>query len=155
LRGVRYRSALLRREGSMKSFVIACAALACAVATPSTAASLKDVDPQVLKDAQCMVAVLKKEPGIDEAKLGVKTSDGWVHPYVEYRTFADKNGDQQVIRFEALRGALGESKKDYYFETVLFGLIAAGQGAPNDWGASALIDKWKAECGVDATILFE
>jgi hypothetical protein len=138
----------------MRCFAFACAVLACAVATASVAASLKDVDPQVLKDAQCMVAVLKKEPGIDEAKLGVTDRAGWVHPYVEYRSVADKDGYRQVVHFEASRGTLGESKKDYYFETVLSGLFTPGNG-PNDWGASAFIDKWKAECGVDATILFE
>ena len=87
----------------MRRFAIACAVLSCAVATASAAASLKDVDPQALKAAQCMLAVLKKEPGIDEVKLGAVERKGLVYPYLEYRSAPDKDRAGQL--FDSPRAA--------------------------------------------------
>jgi hypothetical protein len=148
----------------MRRFVIACAVLACAVATASaaSAASLKDVDPHALKDAQCMLAVLKKEPGVHKAKLGVENTLEWVHPYLEYDPPADKNGDQATIHITVpkacpFKGELGaccaDDGRNYCFSIFLSGITAVGT-RPNDWGTTALYEKWQAACGLHVNIVY-
>ena len=57
--------------------------------------------PAPLKQsADCMYEVLKTMPGVSEPKLGYVTSEGWIHPFLEYRA-EETNSWVQPTRFEA------------------------------------------------------
>ena len=139
----------------MQRFAIVLAAIMFAV--PANSKSIYDIDPQMRKDAQCMFGVLKRTPGIDQVKLGAWKRDAWVYPYLEYRSASDKQGYRQFVRFAPISPCSSEDRVKGcvpYFDTVMSGLMPAGR-APEDWGASAIIDRWKSQCRVDAAILFE
>ena len=83
-------------------------------------------------------------PEVSEPKLGVTTSEGWAHPFLEYRAAEELSG-VYPIRFNAKKADRG----GYWFLAVKSGL-----GAPEFHVTDAVIKKWKAQCSADANVLF-
>ena len=65
------------------------------------AATAKAVPSYLQKAADCMYDILKKEPGFDNAKLGVFESDGFSLPYLQYRSPPDRQGRRITVSFGA------------------------------------------------------
>ncbi len=103
-----------------------------------------DVPLTLRQSAECMYKALLIVPGVSNPKLGYVTSDGWTHPYLEYRA-AEDSPSVQHPRFYALRPHDGK----YWFLAVLSGL-----GGPDIHTSEAVMQKWKTRCGVEASILF-
>ena len=91
-----------------------------------------------------MFDVLKNVPEVSEPKQGVETSDGWTHPFLEYRS-AETLSRTTPIRFDAKKSNHG----GYYFEAVRSGL-----GAPDFHITDDVIKKWNAQCNANAFLLF-
>ena len=117
-------------------------------ATPS----INDVAPPLREVSKCMFRVLRATPGVDHAQLGVSDSDGWVHPYLEYRAKAEQ-GSRPTIRFDAVKQDPSDSAS-YVFLTLLVGLVPPGEARPPDHGTGALIRRWRTECGANVNALF-
>jgi hypothetical protein len=120
-------------------FLFALVAIAYTVVAQTT-----DVPTPLEQTAECMLEVLKTMPEVSEPKLGVTTSEGWTHPFVEYRA-AEALTAATPIRFDAKKADRG----GYWFLAVKSGL-----GAPEFHVTDAIIKKWKAQCRADATVLF-
>ena len=122
-----------------------CALIASSYASTGQAA---DVPVTVEKTAQCKVAVLKATPGVVEPVLGTTSSDGWTHPFLEYR--ADEALTRtSAIRFDARQPSSGSGNRGYW-------LMAwkSGFGAPEYHVTEAVIKKWKARCHADVVLFF-
>ena len=129
----------------MRTPSIAVAFFSTWVATPYTALpQANDVVPLLEKTAACMFEVLKTMPEVREPKLGVTTSDGWTHPFLEYRA-AEALSEVYPIRFNAKKTDGG----GYWFLAVKSGL-----GVPEFHVTDVVIKKWKAQCSADANVLF-
>jgi hypothetical protein len=120
-------------------FLLALAAIAYTVVAHTI-----DVPAPLEQTAKCMLEVLKTTPEVGEPKLGVTTSEGWTHPFVEYRA-AEALSGATPIRFDAKKAERG----GYWFLAVTSGL-----GAPEFHVTDAIMKKWKAQCRADATVLF-
>jgi hypothetical protein len=107
-------------------------------------AQSNDVPPALTKTAECMFEVLKGMPDVSEPKLGVITSEGWTHPFLEYRA-AEALSKFNPIRFNAKKADRG----GFWFLAV-----KSGFGAPELHVTEAVMQKWKLQCGVDANVLF-
>lgn len=129
-----------------------CGVVAMFLASDACGASLADVSPPLRRDAECMLSVLKKVRGIDRVKLGISGSDGWAHPYLEYRA-APARGHRATIRFDVSKPDAGASSA-YQFGIVLPGLFGGNETGPPDYGTGAISRRWKAECGVHVFVLF-
>ena len=129
----------------MRTPSIAVAFFSAWVATLCTAlAQTNDVPPPLQKTVECMFEVLRTMPEVSEPKLGVTTSEGWAHPFLEYRA-AEALSGVYPIRFNAKKADRG----GYWFLAVKSGL-----GAPEFHVTDAVIKKWKAQCRADANVLF-
>jgi hypothetical protein len=107
-------------------------------------AQSNEVPPALRKSAECMFTVLQGMPDVSEPKLGIVTSEGWAHPFLEYR--ADEGpGKSSLIRFNAKKPDGG----GFWFLAVKSGL-----GAPELHVTVAVVQKWKLQCGVDANVIF-
>jgi hypothetical protein len=105
--------------------------------------------PEPLKQsANCMYEVLKTTPGVSEPKLGYVTSEGWTHPFLEYRA-EETNRWVQPTRFEAQKADHGK----FWFLATLPGLIDPRIGHLDIHVTEAVVQKWKAQCNVDANVL--
>jgi hypothetical protein len=91
-----------------------------------------------------MFEVLKAMPEVSEPKLGVTTSEGWAHPFLEYRA-AEALSKFNPIRFDAKKADRG----GFWFLAVKSGL-----GAPEFHVTDSVIHKWKSQCSADASVLF-
>jgi hypothetical protein len=120
-------------------FLFALVAIAYTVVAQTT-----DVPAPLERTAECMLEVLKTMPEVSEPKLGVTTSEGWTHPFVEYRA-AEALSGATPIRFNAKKADRGV----YWFLAVKSGL-----GAPEFHVTDAIIKKWKVQCRTGATVLF-
>lgn len=120
-------------------FLFALVAISYAVAAQTT-----DVPAPLEQTAECMIEVLKVMPEVSEPKLGVTTSEGWAHPFVEYRA-AEAVSGATPIRFNAEKAERG----GYWFLAVKSGL-----GAPEFHVTDTIIKKWKVQCRADASVLF-
>ena len=139
----------------MQRFVIALAISVLTFGVSASAASLDDIDPHMRKDAECMLGVLRTVPGIDQVELGVwQPPKEKAVPYLQYRAVADKDGYRLIVRFTAETGRTRDGKASYYFTAVMNGLVAGGEPGPREGGASAIERRWKADCGVEANMLF-
>jgi hypothetical protein len=114
-------------------------------------------------DAQCMYKELLLRPhGADHIRLGAFHDKFGALPYVEYRSRPNKRGFRQIVRFEASRGCsasepsdcCSEGKRNYCFQTVLPGLVSAGESDADDWDAGLVTKDWENYCHVRADILF-
>jgi hypothetical protein len=120
-------------------FLFALVAISYAVAAQAT-----DVPTPLEQTAECMFEVLKTMPEVSEPKLGATTSEGWTHPFVEYRA-AEALSGVTPIRFDAKKADRG----GYWFLAVKSGL-----GAPEFHVTDTVIKKWKVQCRANATVLF-
>ena len=48
------------------------------------------VPAELTRSAECMLDVLKKSPDVSEPRLSNDTSEGWFHPYLEYKVTSPK-----------------------------------------------------------------
>ncbi len=102
-----------------------------------------DVSEPLQRTAECMVKVLEATPGVSGPRLGVVTSEGWAHPFVEYRADEALSRDR-LIRFEARKDQDGWE----------FLAVKSGLGAPELHVTEAVMRTWEAQCHVRANILF-
>jgi hypothetical protein len=92
-----------------------------------------------------MLRVLKAMPGVSHPRQGISTVHGVARPYVEYRASERSRWDGPT-RFE-----LQPSDGGYFwFMAVLPGMMPIDTHVTD-----AVIKQWKAECHVDANVLFE
>jgi hypothetical protein len=118
--------------------------LAVATAEDPTPAQVDKVPTTLKQDADCMYKVLRKTPGITEAKLGYVTRNGWTTPFLEYR--ADEGASRDIpIRFDAMKSDNG----GYWFLAYRSGL----GGLPDLHVTDAVMKIWKTQCRVDANVL--
>jgi hypothetical protein len=116
----------------------------------STPGEANDVAPALMRSAECMLKVLKSEPGVDQARLGT-SNVGWIHPYLEYSA-SEKTGWVQPTRFEALKPA-DPSRGPYLFQAVLPGVLP--ERGKFDLHVTNNVEKrWKRRCGVEVLTLF-
>jgi hypothetical protein len=124
-------------------------AAACVLFAGSTAASDR-VPPPLERTAVCMLQVLEATPGVHNAKLGISTSAGWAHPFLEYEPDEEVRWEQPT-RFEALRSS---EHGPYSFEAVMPGIFTPGK--PLDLHVTEeVIRRWKVQCGAETDLLFE
>lgn len=135
---------------SGKSLVAACATAALTYATGSFGASMSDVPPPLQKIAKCMLIVLNQTPGVTEAKLDVVDGDGWVHPYLEYLSPPNANGETITIHFEAAKSA--QNPGTYLFRTKLVKVFQQGEPGPNFWSTGPLAQEWQSDCNVRVVV---
>jgi len=129
----------------LRTSSLAIALLATSFATLNLAvAQSDDVLPPLKQTAECMFEVLKAMPEVSEPKLGVTTSEGWAHPFLEYRA-AEALSKFYPIRFNAKKADRG----GFWFLAVKSGL-----GAPEFHVTEAVIQKWKVQCSAEANVLF-
>ena len=102
-----------------------------------------DVPAPLERKAECMVKVLEATPGVIGPRLGVVTSEGWAHPFVEYRADEALSRDRP-IRFEARKDQDGWE----------FLAVKSGLGAPELHVTEAVMRTWEAQCHAHANIFF-
>jgi len=105
-----------------------------ALQNPAVAQS-NDIRTLLKQTTECMFEVLKATPEVSDPKLGVTTSEGWAHPYLEYRA-AEALSKFNPIRFDAKKADRG----GFWFLAVKSGL-----GAPEFHVTEAVIKKWKVQ----------
>jgi hypothetical protein len=95
-----------------------------------------------------MYEVLKKMPGVTEPKLGYVASNGWTHPFVEYR--ADEASHwAQPTRFEARK----DDHDQYSFLGVLPGITDPRLGHLDLHVTEAVTAKWNEQCHANAYVI--
>jgi hypothetical protein len=128
----------------MRTSSIAIALLATSSAILNLAIAQSKDGPALKQTAECMFEVLKAMPEVSEPKLGSTTSEGWTHPFLEYRA-AEALSKFNPIRFDAKKADRG----GFWFLAVKSGL-----GAPEFHVTDVVIKKWKVQCSIDASVLF-
>jgi hypothetical protein len=108
------------------------------------------VDPFAVTD--CMVRVLRTVPGVTEPKFGYAWGlDGGPLRFVQY-SYPSRYDHQPVrVTFWELGDVPNENTKPE-FDTRMSGLFTEGEKGPDDYGANTIIPRWKASCGVGASI---
>ena len=102
-----------------------------------------DVPAPLEQTAECMIQVLKARPDVFGPTLGLTTSEGWTHPFVEYR--ADEAlSRESPIRFDAVK----------YRGGYVFWAVQSGLGAPELHVTEAVMQRWKVHCQVYANVRF-
>ena len=102
-----------------------------------------DVPAAVEKTASCMLEVLKATPGVIGPVVGTTTSEGWTHPFLEYR--ADEAlSRESPIRFDVRKGHGGYE----------FWAVKSGFGAPELHVTEAVVQKWNVHCHAYANVYF-
>lgn len=139
----------------MKSALcLAFCGLAGVTVTPAVnAPSMDDATPQLKRDAQCMLRVLKSVPGIDNIEMGVSDVGGWSHPFLQYRAKAEADGYRATIRFEATKSFYSSSDRKPFFIVALSGIASPGEDPPT-YGTGAVAKLWEEKCDVHAMVLF-
>jgi len=114
---------------------------------------------RVKQATACMLKVLKTVPGVSNPRQGITVGiPGQVlpapgripRPYVEYEAaeMAHWTAPTRFI-FESA------SKNEIYFQTMLPGMVSSPTSMPDTHITDVVTKKWKAQCGVQAGILFE
>jgi hypothetical protein len=112
-------------------------------------AQVADLPPGLKQIAECMFEALKTVPGISQPKLGYMSSEGWTHPFLEYRS-EERNSWGRPMRFEAQKGDDGR----YWFLATTSGLILPDVGHVDIHVTEKVMQKWKSQCDVAANVLF-
>jgi hypothetical protein len=124
------------------------ASLASALVGFPARAQTSDLPVPLKQTADCMYEVLKAMPGVSDPKLGYVTSNGWTHPFLEYR--ADEATQWvQPTRFEAQRNEKGQ----YSFLGILPGQIDPRLGALDLHVTNAVTTKWNTQCHANAFVI--
>ena len=102
-----------------------------------------EVPVPIERAAACMLEVLKATPGVIGPVVGTTTSEGWTHPFLEYRAdeALSRNGP---IRFDARKGPGG-----YEFWATKSGLLA-----PEYHVTAAVMQQWTMRCHAYANVWF-
>jgi hypothetical protein len=139
-------------------FPVAICATAIALASSARAASLDDVAPQMRKDAECMATVLRNVPRIDQVEVGVYRHGRTAFPYVRFLAAPDRNNNRETISYSAHMACWAKNGtcetfdgRNYMFVATLPGW---DQPRPTNWGTPEIEHRWKAECGVHATVVY-
>ena len=133
-------------RGSVTS--VAVASLASTLVGMPSRAQTSDVPVPLKQTADCMYEVLKTMPGVTEPKLGYVTSNGWTHPFLEYR--ADEATHWvQPTRFEGRKG----DHDQYSFVGILPGVIDPRIGHLDLHVTEAVTAKWNAQCHANAYVI--
>jgi hypothetical protein len=90
-----------------------------------------------------MLKILKTVPGVSEPRLDNATSGGWTHPFLEYRA-AEESQWVQPTRFDAQKAADG---------SFSFVGILPGTGRLDTHVTNIVVEQWKTQCGVEATVI--
>ena len=114
----------------------------------SAHAQTTDVPVPLRQSVDCMYEVLKTAPGVSEPKLGYVTSEGWPHPFLEYRS--GEGNDVHRMRFEARRG----DHDKYWFLAMMSGRVDPRIGHIDIHITDAVMQKWKTQCNVEANVIF-
>jgi hypothetical protein len=135
--------------GSITSVAVALtASLASTLGGLSARAQTSDAPIPLKQTADCMYEVLKTIPGVTEPKLGYVTSNGWTHPFLEYR--ADEATHWvQPTRFEARRG----DHDQYSFLGILPGQIDPHIGHLDLHVTEVVTAKWNTQCHANAYVI--
>jgi len=134
-------------------FVLALALLAGVAVTSTARLPAPGVaTPQIKRDAQCMLRVLKSVSGIDTIESGMSDVGGWQHPFLQYRAAPLPNGYRAVIRFDATTEFHSDDRKSFFIAN-LSGMSAVNEEAP-DYGAGAMATLWEKKCDVHVMVLF-
>ena len=105
--------------------------------------------PALLKQrVDCMYKVLRSTPGVTEPRIGSVTTEGWTHPFLEYRA-AETNSWSKPMRFETKRGAPDR----YWFEALVPGIIDPRVGQLDIHVTGAVVERWKGECHAEAIVI--
>jgi len=97
-----------------------------------------------------MLDVLKATPGVTDAALGTSDYGGWAHPYLEF------NADEKAAgprRFD-LQKPKDPVNGPFYFQAAVSGLFTPGDNGPDIHVSEIVMQKWQAQCGAQANILF-
>jgi hypothetical protein len=130
----------------MQNFSFAFALVASGFVVAYPAQAHKEALPAELKrSAECMLDVLKKSPSVSEPGLSNDTSEGWFHPYLEFRT-ADASAGTWRYRFDAQRTSDGH----YWFLATRPGMRVTEADLA---GVKEVIGEWKTHCGVNANLI--
>jgi hypothetical protein len=132
----------------LRSFL--CAFCAAATQAPSLGATLDDVPPKLRQQAGCMLDVLKTVPGVSDARLGISQSEGWTHPFLEYRA-EEKARWVQPTRFDVQKPK-GADNGHYTFIALLPGLVTEGEEVDAHVTREVVV-RWREKCGVSAITL--
>jgi hypothetical protein len=114
---------------------------------------------RVKQATACMLKVLMTVPGVSGPRQGITVGiPGQVlpapgripRPYVEYRA-------AEMARWTTPTRFIFESasKNEVYFQAMLPGMVTNPRSMPDTHITDIIIKKWKAQCGVQADILFE
>jgi hypothetical protein len=110
-----------------------------------------------------MASVLRKMPVIDRVEVGIYQDGRTVLPYVNFRAAPDRHGYRYIVAYAAhmacpMKHHLGTccSTKDrnYCFSANLPGVYSSDEPGPSDWGTPEIEKRWTAECGVEATSVY-
>ena len=97
-----------------------------------------------------MLKVLRSQPEVKDPKLGIVTSDGWTHPFLEYQP-SEKARWIQPTRFEALKVADAE-RGPYIFQALVPGLMTTVEEGLDLHVTNKVVARWETECGVHAVV---
>jgi hypothetical protein len=110
----------------------------------SPAQAHKAVIPaELMRSAECMLDVLRKSPDVSEPRLSSDTSEGWFHPFLEYKEVSAK---AWRYRFDAQRNNDGH----FWFLARRPGM---GVTEADLAGILEIIREWKTSCGIDANLI--
>jgi hypothetical protein len=129
-----------------------CALVSFLSTSAAHAASMDDVTPQLKRDAECMLRVLKSVPGIDGTEMGVSDLGGWSHPFLQYRAAPARDGYRATIRFDATKNFQSNDRKST-FEAMIPGIYGQNESGPPDYGTGALAKLWEKKCTVRVMVL--
>jgi hypothetical protein len=144
----------LRQGRTYYRTVCVIAAMALPAFVSATAAS-----PALIRTERCMLNVLKTTPGVTEEKLGMSNlgtmtdEHGWIHPYLEYRA-SEKARWTRPTRFDLVKPQ-DAIRGPYDFESMFPGVFSVEEKGPDTHVTDVVVRKWKAQCGVHVSILFE
>jgi len=124
------------------AFLIALVSAGFVMANPVQAHKAQ-VPAKLMRSAECMLDVLKKIPDVSEPRLGSDTSEGWFHPYLEYKVSSPK---PRYYRFDAQRTDDG----NFWFLARRPGM---GVTEADLAGVLDVIREWKTFCGVSANLI--
>jgi hypothetical protein len=102
--------------------------------------------PRLKQATECMLKILKAVHDVRDPKVGT----GIATPYVEYRAAENARWRNSPTRF-VLQPA---NKGVIFFQAMLPGMTTVSS-LPDTHITNIVIKKWKAQCGVQAAILFE
>lgn len=135
--------------------------LGLAFTMPPVAAPADAIPPVLQKNVACMAEVLRFMVGVDHIKIGIDSGRNfpfhtdekiddvpWRRPYLQYH-FVMEDGRDGTVRANIERSRI-DGPESYSYEIYLNGL-----GDSPDLGTLEAHQRWKAQCGVDVSAMYE